>query len=334
MKLTSLAIIFIIIISPFLFISSQKAEASIQDQRLRYYYDNAIDNAVQDAAYILSQNLTNTGYSNNIDLGEGKKRAAQVFFDSIYYAFNSNGNPTSMARVDACIPIVIFLENEGFSMYALSPYKNADNQYKLKRCWFPLQHYIGEPIGGQYVIRYTLESKIYVYDNTKHIEYEGDYWEYSDKISYFNDAQSFENLRISAVKNSVQLKLKDYMNRYNHWATGRSLSVDLHFPSINDSDWIRALTDEGLLVFAQGFPTLQGKKYQHYALGGGRVIRKSPIIGYSSKGLLNYCSADCDYYLNTIIPDPLFNQDCVIYFSDAYRAAKEGYFPCPYCSAP
>lgn len=79
MKLTSLAIIFVIIICPFLFISSQRSEAAIQDQRLRYYYDNAIDNAVQDAAFTLSKSVVNAGYNGNVDIEEGKKTAAIIF---------------------------------------------------------------------------------------------------------------------------------------------------------------------------------------------------------------------------------------------------------------
>lgn len=333
MKLTSLGIIFIIIISPFLFISSQKSNATIQDQRLRYYYDNIIDNAVQDAAHILSENLEDTSYSNNIVLGQGKKIAAQTFFDSVYYAFDSNKNPVSMARVDACIPVIVFLENDCFSIYSLTPYKNANNEYEVKHCWSPLQYYIGESIEDRYIIRYTLDDKIYIYDTVEKVDYEGDYMDYSHIIPLLNDAQSFENLRLSAVKNSVQLKLKDYINRYNQWATSRSLCVNLHLPAINDSDWIRALADEGLLVFAQGFPTLQGKKYEHYALGGGRVIRKPTIIGYKYNDMLNYCNQHCEYYINTVLPDPLFDQDSVLYFSNAYNAANEGYFPCPHCSA-
>lgn len=332
MKLTSLAIIFVIIICPFLFISSQRSEAAIQDQRLRYYYDNAIDNAVQDAAFTLSKSVVNAGYNGNVDIEEGKKTAAIIFFDSIYYAFNAKGNPASTARINACIPVLIFLENQGFSMYALSPCINEDNQSELKHCWYPVQHYVSESLEGRYIIRYTLENKVYIYDSVDNTEHEGDYWEFSDKISYFSDAQAFETLRISAVKNSVQLKLKDYMNVYNQWATGRNLTVELSFPSIKDSDWIRALADEGLIAFAQGFPTLVGKKYEHYALGGGRVIRKPPLIGYSYNGVLYYCSEDCHYYHNTVIPDPSFDPDCIIYFSDTCSAAKEGYFPCPHCS--
>ena len=64
-------------------------------------------------------------------------------------------------------------------------------------------------------------------------------------------------LRISAIKNSVQDEIMEYMNYHNQWALGRSISTKLEFPSIDDADWKRALIDEGILVFAQGFLPFQ-----------------------------------------------------------------------------
>lgn len=331
MKLTSLAIIFIIIISPFLFISAQESKVALQDQRLRYYYDNVIDNAIQDAALILSEEGGDFTYSDNIGIFDTKELAAQGFFDSLYHAFDVSGSPSSKARVNACVPLLVFLEKDGFLLYALDSYKNAYGQNEVKHIWFPMQQYISEPLFGRYIVRYTLSNEVYIYDSTDQILYQGDYLDYCDKISFFNDSQLFENLRIAAVKNSIQEKVKDYMNQYNKWSAGRSLSVKLEFPSIDDADWIRALTDEGILVFAQGFPIARGKSYQHYALGGARVIRRAPLVGYTYDGNLYYCNTNCGYYENSILNEPSFNPDATIHFTDAYEAAGNGYFPCPYC---
>lgn len=324
MKLTSLAVVFVIIISPFLFISAQTSKAAIEDQRLRTYYDNIIDNAIQDAAFILSQN----GYEG---FSDARQIAADTFFDSLYYSFNAHTNPASKARVDACVPVFVFLEEEGFYLYALNPYKNIYGQTEVKHTWFPIKHYIGETLSGRFSIRYTLDNDVYVYDQIDKIISQGDYQDYKDRISFFNDANTFENLRIAAVRNSIQKEIMSYMDQYNQWTSGKSLYVSLKFPSIDDSDWKRALTDEGILVFAQGFPVISGKSYKHYALGGARVIRKAPIEGYSWQGYLYYCRTDCDFYLNTVLTNSYFNKDSIIYFSDSLEAAENGYFPCSYC---
>ncbi|NLE25623.1 MAG: hypothetical protein GX625_09830 [Clostridiaceae bacterium] len=331
MKLTSLAIIFVIIISPFIFISGQEADSAVQDQRLRDYYDNIIDNAIVDAAFILSNNGSGLSYATDVDITDAKALAAQTFLDSVYYSFNAKGNRSLMARVDACIPVLVFLENEGFSLYALDEYKNIYGQNEIRHIWFPQQHYIGEVLSDRFSIRYTLDNKVYVFDMTDQSIKEGEYSEFKDMIPYFNDMQAFENLRISAIKNSVQEEIRAYMNYYNEWSSGRSISVKLEFPSIDDADWKRALTDEGIIVFAQGFPILSGKNYKHYALGGARVIRKAPITGYTYQGILYYCRTSCAYLQNTIIPDAGFDQDSMIYFSNAYEAAASGHYPCPNC---
>ena len=77
--------------------------------------------------------------------------------------------------------------------------------------------------------------------------FRGNYQEYKDKIPFFNDVRTFENLRIAAIKNSVQKEIMSYMNQYNQWSSGKSLYVSLKFPSIEDSDWKRAIADEGIL---------------------------------------------------------------------------------------
>lgn len=331
MKLTSLSIIFIIIISPFLFITAQQSEGAREDVKLRNYYDTVIDNAVQDAALLLTQNSESISYNKDADISSAKTLAATAFFDSLSHAFNAQGNPSSMARVEACVPILLFLESEGYSIYALNDYKNQKGQAEIRHCWFPMKHYIGETLLNRYSVRYTLENKVYLFDQDDQTLYEGDYEDFKDKIDFFNNPQQFEDLRLTAIKESIEEEFKAYLGEYNKWAQGRSLSVQLNFPRIEDADWKRALADEGILVFAQGFPVIQGKSYQHYALGGARIIRKAPLLGYNYQGQPYYGRTECDYYLTKVLSDPTFNPDHVLYFSDAYEAARNGYYPCQYC---
>jgi len=323
MKLTSLAILFVIIILPFLFISDQSSKTAAEDRKLRTYYDNIIDNAVQDAAFILSRNA-------HEESGNARQAAAAAFFDTLYYSFYSYADLAAKARIDACVPLLVFLENEGFCLYALNPYNDVRGQTVVRHTWFPVQHYIGETLSGRFSVRYTLGSDVYVYDQLDKSFYQGDYRDFRDKISFFNDEQTFENLKLGAVNNSVRKEIMRYMEQYNSWASGKSLYISIEFPSIDDSDWKRALTDEGILVFAQGFPVLSGKSYRHYALGGARVIRKAPIVGYSWHGILYYCRTDCEYYNKIVLTDTGFDPDSIIYFSDEYEAAQNGHFPCPY----
>ncbi len=331
MKLTSLSVVFILIISPFLFITAQQSEMVQEDGKLRCFYDSVIDNAVWDAAFVLSQNVESLSYSKSMDISKARDLAVIAFFDSLHYAFNAKGNSLRMARIEACVPVLLLLENEGFSLYALKAYKAQNGQTEIHHIWFPVKHYVGESRLNGFTVRYTLEDKVFIFDHLNQTFLEGDYKEFMDRIPLYNDRQGFEDLRLAAVKNSVEHELEAYLDQYNQWAFGRSLSVKFDFPRIDDSGWKRALTDEGLIVFAQGFPVLKSKSYQHYALGGARILRKPSLIGYTYHNLLLYCRNDCQYYQTNIMNDPAFNASGTIYFSNAYEASKKGHYPCPYC---
>ncbi len=331
MKLTSLSVLFAIIICPFLFITAQQSKLAQEDVKLRNYYDTVIDNAVQDAAFLLSQKAEELSYNRSVNIAAAKDIAVTGFFDSLKYAFNAQGNTVLMARVEACVPVLVLLENEGYSLYGLKDYRTQNGYTEVRHIWFPKQHYIGVPLLSRYSIRYTLEDKVFLYDQLNQAHYEGDYEAFKEQIPFFKDRQGFEDLRLAAVISSVEDDLKAYLEQYNQWAYGRSLSVHFDFPRIDDADWIRALTDEGLLVFAQGFPILQGKHYQHYALGGARIIRKPLLVGYTYDALPHYCRHDCSFYQREVLKDPVYNDANVIYFSTAYEAAKKGYYPCAYC---
>ena len=279
MKLTSMSIVTILIICPFIFISSQQTRLVKEDGKIRSYYDAVIDNAIMDAAFMLSQHGHELSY-NNAGFDEAKSMAAQAFFDTVCQAMNALDR-SSEARVKACVPVMIFLEQEGYSLYALNSFKNQQGQTEVSHSWFPLEYYIGEILQDRYVVRYTLTNSVTIFDKNEQRIYEGDYNEFKDIIPFYNDSQVFEDQRMTAIRNSVEKSLSNYLEDYNKWSLQRSLSVNFCFPRIDEADWKRALSDEGILVFAQGFPVIMGKSYQHYALGGARIIRKEPLIGYS-----------------------------------------------------
>jgi hypothetical protein len=331
MKLTSLSVIFIIIIIPFLFITNTQARTIREDLKLRQYYDNVIDNAVFDAAHILSENRKNLSYSESGNMSEARILAAQHFFDILYHAFGVYGNRSSMDRVESCVPVLIFLENESFCLYALNKYKGEEDYTEIKHCWFPQRYYMGEVLSNRYIVRYTLGNKVYVFDQELMIMHEGEYSEFEDIIPLFKDSQGFENLRITAIAQSVENAFSHYLEQYSRSILNNSLAAELKFPRIEYADWKRALKDEGIIVFASGFPVLKGKNYQHYALGGGRVIRKAPFIGYYYNDFPYYCRTDCTFLQNEILKNQDYNPEDIIYFSNAFQAAKNGYMPCSRC---
>lgn len=330
MKLTSLTVVAVLILSPFLFIMAQQTRLVKEDAKLRSYYDGAVDNAIMDAAHILTQYGEGLSYNSDTGLEEARVMAVETFFDTLCLAFNA-GSELQKARVEACVPVIIFLQNEGYSLYALHPFKNPQGITQIAHSWFPQEYYVGDTLLNRYVMRYTFEDTVYAFDTVDQKLYQGTYQELSAMIPLLSDKRQFENLRLAAVRKSIEKALESYMEQYNEWAYQRSLSVSFRFPGIDEADWKRALTDEGMLVFAQGFPVLMGKSYEHYALGGARIIRKAPLMGYSYQGQLYYCRTDCAYFDARIRTDPVFLTDSLIHFTSAYEAAGGGYYPCTRC---
>lgn len=331
MKLTSLAIVFVIIIAPFLLIAQLQTKTIHEDSKLRVYYDSILDNAVQDAAWTLSSYQTQMSYDEGFTFENARQATVDTLFDSMYFAFNVYGNTSGMARVNGCMPLVIFLEADGFVPYVLHEYVGAGGYRIIDYSWYPKRHYIGTVLSDRFVVRYTLTDQVYVYDQTNGTETSGSYQDYAAAITQFADAGSFENLRLAAVSSAIEKDINYFIRQLNQLNLKMGIGYSFHFPRIEDADWNRALLDEGLLVFAQGFPVLTGKRYETYALGGARLLRKQPLVGYTYNSIKRYCKETCTYYLNTVSTDPVFDANTLQFYSTREEAASNGYYPCPIC---
>jgi len=331
MKPISIAVVFVIIILPFLFITGQQAEIAKEDLKLRCYYDYVIDNAVQDAAFMLSQRAGQLTYGENPDNSSLKDLLVKDFFDSLYYAFNVYGNKTLMARIESYVPVLVYLEWDGFSLYAIKSFKNEQGITEVRHVWLTKKHYVGEVLDDRYSIRYTLSDHVYIYDRVSHSVLEGNYYSFQDRIPSFNDQQKFYDLKLASIRRSIEKELEMYMEEYKELAGSRRLSVDFSFPSVDQGDWKRALEDQGLLIFAQGFPVLRGQKYEHYALGCARIVRRALLVGYHYDIRKLFCKNSCDFYHREVEASPGFDAENIIYFNNAYDAASDGFSPCPKC---
>ena len=301
-----------------------------EDHKLRAYYDQVIDNAVQDAAYELSRYKHEAPENSNLTFQNIRGIAADTFLDSLYYAFNVYGNPVGMERVKSHIPILLFLENDGYAVYALNEYQGQDGYRIIDYCWYPKRPYSGGLISDQYIIRYTLTDTVRIYDQTTGQETEGVFSDFSGIIPDFGNRSEFELRRLSAVSQTIEKGMEYFIGRFNDFSLKMGVTYTFRFPRIEDADWIRALTDEGMIVFAQGFPVLTGSAYECNAFGGARILKKPTIVGYADQGRMTYCRDTCAHFLE-VSQDPGFDVESVTYFTDAREAAKNGYYPCDIC---
>ena len=302
-----------------------------EDHKLRAYYDQIIDNAVQDAAYVLSRYSHETPEDSDSNLTSQNIRgiAADTLMDSIYYSFNVYGDSVGMEGVKSHIPILLFLEDDGYVVYALNEYQGPEGYRIINYCWYPKRPYSGGVI-DHYIIRYTLSDTVMVYDQTTDLETEGLFSDFSGIIPAFGSRPEFEQRRLTAVSQAIEKDLEYYIGRFNDFSMKMGVTYRFRFPRIEDADWLRALADEGILVFAQGFPVLNGSAYECNAFGGARILKKPTIAGYADQGRMTYCRDTCVHFLD-VCQDPGFDVESVTCFTDAREAAKNGYYPCDIC---
>ncbi|HOQ76455.1 MAG TPA: hypothetical protein PK369_07815 [Thermoclostridium sp.] len=330
MKLTSFAILFVIIIGPFLCISGIQARIMHKDQELRAYYDQVLDNAVQDAVFILARHRRLMSGDGRYTLQNTREIAVSHLLDSLFFSFGVYGDETGMIRVKGCVPVVIFLEHDGYLAYALNQYEGPDGYTIIDYCWYPKKPYSGSIEPGGYYVSYTLDDTVTVYDVSNGQEAEGPFSDFAAMIPQFQTWKGFETARLAAVSQSVEKDLASHIARFNSFSSRMGVTHTFRFPRIEDADWIRALTDEGMLVFAQGFPVLTGSYYESNAFGGARILKRPELVGYEHEGKLTYCKKYCDHYLY-ISGLPGFLHESVVSFTDARDAASQGYYPCDVC---
>lgn len=330
MRLTSLAIVFIMIIGPYLTISGIQSRMLHKDRELRAYYDQLVDNAVQDAVTVLAQQRRRMSDESGLTLQNTREIAVTHLFDALYYAFGVYGNGAGMMRVKGCMPVIVFLERDGFVVYALNEYRGPDGHTVMDYCWYPKKPYSSVSAYGRYYIRYTLGDVVTLYDVSTGQEMEGQFPEFSSHIPQFRTREEFEAERLAAVSQAIERDLAGHIARFNGFSARMGVTYTFRFPRIEDADWLRALTDEGMLVFAQGFPVITGAPYENSAFGGARILRRPELVGYEYDGKPIYCRDSCQQYIE-LSSRPDFNQESLIRFTDARDAASQGYYPCPTC---
>lgn len=328
MRLTSFAILFIIIIGPFLTISGIQSRILHKDRELRAYYDQVVDNAVQDAVFMLARYRRQASGENGLTLQNTREIAVDHFFDSLFCSFGVYGDDAGMLRVKGCVPVILFLEHDGYIAYALNQYQGPEGYTIMDYCWYPKKPYSGQ--AGQYFVRYALDDTVIIYDPSDGQEREGLFSDFQAIVPQFQTREGFEAARLAAVSQSVEKDLASHIARFNAFSSRMGVTYSFRFPRITDADWIRALTDEGMLVFAQGFPVMTGVPYENSAFGGARILKRPELVGYEHEGILTYCRDSCEHYLE-ISSLPGFPHESVVSFTDAREAASQGYYPCAFC---
>jgi len=160
MKLTDLALVFVVILLPIVIIVYVNTSFVIRAEREEMYYKNMITSAVTDATNAMKvveneDSEIDYGYSGIVDnkVSVNAEIAVDTFFTSLYNNLGIKGNAGSEQSIKSYIPALAIIDYDGIYIYSAEDI-NGDIEYVLKpKKYFTYTYYIDK--NEQRMVEYT-----------------------------------------------------------------------------------------------------------------------------------------------------------------------------------
>ena len=314
MKWTNLAIVFFLLeISLFIILDMRVFNlTAVVNQKVEY--NKALDSAVDDSVI----NLVEVDRQRKLVLN--KEKAVEQFYQSLYANFGAMGNPSLEKTLKGYVPVILVTDKDGFYLFYFDSYQSGKETYLTQR-WSEKQPYAYEI--SNYIINFTLDTYLTVYDKNTHQLYEG---EYKDLEGLFQDTflaeeETFHIVRRNTIISSIEEKMDKYINNYNNIAKQFGITYQFWLPEIDKTDWYRTIDDISMLVLFQGYPFhfAGTDTYNRYAIGGARIKKSRVYYITEEDGRKLYHRSDCAHISNSA--------NTTAYFT-CEECAFEGAYPC------
>jgi hypothetical protein len=317
MKLTDFAILFVIIVLPFILILRIKSEnlqnAAYKSEVINRYLDTAVEDA--------SEAMIVRGVNNKIEIS--RENAVNTFFNTLFINFSTAGNKRAESILSAYIPVIVLIDYDGYSVMSVEEYTNSFGEKEQKMIWKPKRPYVYESDGFIYL--FTLDQKVTVYSPAANRFFEGLPEDIKASLPGTGvlDGDLFDDVRKRTIIESIRNDVNRAINKHNKYAARFGITYNFSPPSISDGDWYRNIEDVGFIAFFQGIPIgLNGQRYNSFALGAARIVRKSSYyIEKSANDLFYYHREKCRILTEKNKP-----------YDSCEECALEGAFPCPICN--
>ncbi|RUT35940.1 hypothetical protein EJP77_02775 [Paenibacillus zeisoli] len=325
MKITDLAVLFVLIVGPFLWVSSVHSQERLEAQRLSSRYTSALRAAVQDGGSQLNDNELQqyeAGYASDKYFRANRDQALDSLLHTLYLNFGIGEDAAAQRTFMNYIPAVVVMDYDGYYIYHSSEYTGEHNEPLADYRWSVKKPYADADKQGN-VIHFTLDHYVSVYDSAAGKWMSGALEEIarSSSVSVLDHEDVYEATRRTVIVQSIEDDLANTINSHNLYAARHGITYQFTLPTISEEDWNNTLNDIGILVFLQGIP-VGDEYYNNYALGGGRLVKRSVIHGGidQATGIKYYYRASCDsgYKLEEV-------------FTSEREAAAKGYFESRVC---
>lgn len=317
MKITDTAILFVVIILPFVLLLRIKTDNLQNIEYQNILLNKYLDTAVEDA----SSAMIVRGENDSISIS--RDRAVEVFFQTLYANFNITNNSAEKYSISVYIPVIVLIDYDGYWVYSMESYTKSNGERVQEMIWKPKKPYTYE--SDDFVYLFTLDDHVKIFADNKF--YEGKREILKDYISLgepiLHDHELFEQVRKRTIIESIKSDVNFAINEHNKYAKLYGITYHFSPPSISNDDWQRNIEDIGILSFFQGIPIgLGGERFNSYALGAARVVRKDIYyIQQHSNGIYYYHREKC----------PLVTKKDKVYDSRSECALK-GAYPCLTCN--
>ncbi|WP_145950139.1 hypothetical protein [Paenibacillus sp. Y412MC10] len=332
MKITNFAIIFILILFPFIVTSQLNVEAQKKALFLETQYNAAIDTATQDASAMLLTNAMQDNlslYESPKNVRVNKEKAAEAFFNDMYLNFGVAEDPIGQGTLNRFIPALVIVGYDGYYILAEKEYVDAAGNKNLKHVWSQKKPYSYKDANGN-LISFTLDDYFTAYNATTKELTRGYLFDInpntgtkvvsqtwsSSTIPIVQNTTNFDSVRRQTIVSMIQQDLEYEINNHNNLVRRYGVSYTFTLPTIDQEEWNNTIDDVGVLTFVQGIP-VGTKYYNNFSLGGARVIKRPAIAGFTANGIKYY-------YDRAVCRSSITNQET---FGSAKEAASNGYYP-------
>jgi len=325
MKVTDLAVIFILFTVPFLLLMEIKEEnlnyVSYKQVELNRYFDTAVGD----------------GVSVIYDNGEiDKNRAIDTFFKTLFINFKINEDAYLKTNLINYIPAIVVIENDGFEILSHKEFTNSDNMKESKMIWNPKVFY--SYVDNKFIYKFYIDDNLTIYEKATKKLHKGSYKFIANTVdisdSILQNEDEYKSIKQREIVKLLQKDINYEINKHNDIIKNLGIDYQFTLPSISDDNWANSITDIGMMVFFQGMPIGSlGNRYSNFVLGGSKVLkgRKYYVVTEKTTGKKEYHIEGCSI-LENAKDDIKSNPETTLYkieeYSSKYEAAKSGAFPC------
>ncbi|MEK5061044.1 hypothetical protein BK126_26375 [Paenibacillus sp. FSL H7-0326] len=319
MKPLNVALLFLVIVIPFIVVNELRQELADEKSKMQERYANDFQAAVDDAGAYLNrfeaqQSTTAIRYQREKQVTTDQD-FINVFYDNLAMKFGIEGNEEEIQNLKLHMPAMVIFRYDGYVLVTLQDEANAQGNTELTPIIWPKRPYNYTLANGN-VLTFTLDDQATVYDIRTNQFIKGSYQDLSlqTDLTPITDIGSFREVRQNSITEVVENDLSGAINRHLEMTKRMDLHIQLSLPrGLNEN----SIQDIGFMAFVQGYPLPNGEILNGYAFGDTAVKQRKPLVGtISPEGRYVAYGPGC-------LPQ---NAEVIETIYDPEEAVRKGYF--------